>query len=341
MTESTMTIGSNVALATSPWAGKAWGIDISRYQTKFTPVVGAIDFGIAKLGGTENGAFIDPMFANHVQSIYDCKAIPMAYFYLDANYWLLRSFTMDGVRNLTNEQHTPLQKIIEGMRAGSGWKYVKALFFDCEADTTNDIWYAFAIEDLRDRIVGLQSTGAFPKIPLGIYSRSSFINSKPALFNWVAAHPEIIVWTANYLSSFPGTYKPLIQHKTESLPTVHNPIWFGDNPSKPKKYRRFWQFHGSFAGALYSTCPEIIGGSGSPSALDLDVCEYTRTELHEALGVPDRLVVTSPSSSTSSSPSASVSTSASPSPSSQPPTTNVEERLQRLENWARNIGFKN
>jgi hypothetical protein len=281
----------------SNWLGKAWGIDLSRYQTVANIPEGSIDFAIAKMGGSEysDGARLDVMFAQHIDAIYKAKAIPMAYWYVDSSYYTKRGHSLGDLPKFTNANHPILKVIVEGMRAGNGWKYVKALFFDVETAGAGDVWNAAYCEDLRDRIVEMQRAGTFPNIPLGVYSRQSFVITQPAFGNWVAEHPELIIWTANYLKAFPGTYKPLVKHKTETLPTVHAPIWFGDNAAKPKKYARAWQYHGSFDGAMFATCPEILGGAGTPSALDLNVWEiYDRAGLHAALNVPDRLIVIDP-----------------------------------------------
>ena len=279
--------------AASPWLGKAVGIDISRYQAQILPLPdGCIDFGIAKLGGSEYaaGVGLDPMFASHVQSIYDCKAIPMAYWYVDSNFYPGRNYSWGDLDKFTTEGHPILSKIIEGLRAGSRWKFVKALFFDVEIPGAGDNWTTHYIDDLQSRIVGLQRTGQFPQLKLGIYSRKSVMDTMPALSNWVFNHPEMIIWTANYVRSFPGTLRPLADHRTLSMPS-HNPIWYGDHPDKPKELKRVWQYMGSFDGAMNATSPEVLGGNGKPSALDLNVWEYTRTELHAALGVTDRLGV--------------------------------------------------
>lgn len=327
----------------SAWAGKAWGIDVSRYQAKILPLAdGCIDFGIAKLGGSEyaEGVGLDPMFASHVQSIYDCKAIPMAYWYVDSGWYTRTNHSWGDLDKFTTENHPILSKIIEGLRAGNGWKFVKALFFDVETLGAGDAWNKHYIEDLRGRIVDLQKEGKFPQLKLGIYSRKSFMDSSPDLSNWVAQHPEIIVWTANYLKAFPGTFKRLAEHR-ESLPTVHNPMWYGDNPAKPKEFKRCWQYHGSFPGAMNATCPEILGGSGAPSALDLNVWECDRAYLHTMLGVVDRLGQVEPPPDDDD--------------DEEPPTGYVSQEqfdalaervdeqgaaLAQLMEWARNVGLK-
>lgn len=282
------------AAAVSPWLGKAWGIDVSRYQESIVIPPGAIDFCVCKLGGSEyDGATtcrLDVKFAYHVDAIYQSKAIPMAYWYVDSSYYTKKGHSLGDLEKFTNENHPILKVIIEGLRAGNGWKYVKALFFDIETTGAGDVWNKYYMEDLRDRIVGMQNAGTFPKMPLGVYSRQTFMVTQPTVSGWVSEHPELIVWTANYLSTFPGTHKPLAQHKVETLPTLHTPRWFGDNPAKPKKYARVWQYHGSFPGAINATSPEVLNALGAASALDLNVWEiYDRAGLHDALGIVDRL----------------------------------------------------
>lgn len=283
------------AAAANPWLDKAWGVDLSRYQAQANIPEGAVDFAIAKLGGSEYaaGVGLDPLFAQHVQSIYDAKAIPMAYWYVDSGFYTRGNYSWGDLERFTTENHPILKKIIEGLRAGRGWKFVKALFFDVEIAGAGDNWTMHYLDDLQSRIVGLQRAGQLPQFKLGIYSRKMFLDTLPAVSNWVFQHPELIIWAANYVRSFPGTYRPLADHRTLSLPT-HNPMWFGDNPAKPKEYRRAWQYMGSFDGAMNATCPEILGSNGKPSALDLNVWEYTRAELHAALGVTDRLGAVEP-----------------------------------------------
>jgi hypothetical protein len=286
----------SAAATTNPWLGKAWGIDVSRYQTVLNIPVGAIDFAMVKMGGSEysDGVRLDPLFAQHIQSVYDAKAIPLSYWYVDSSFYPERQYSWGDLPKFTTEGHPILSKIIEGLRAGShGWKYVKAIFFDVEGEGGGDNWTTHYIDDLQSRIVSLQRANYLPQFELGIYSRKMFLDTMPVLSNWIFNHPEIIIWAANYVRSFPGTLRPLADHRTLSLPT-HNPMWFGDHPTKPKEFKRFWQYMGSFDGAQNATCPEILGGSGKPSALDLNVSEYTRAELHAALGIQDRLVETKP-----------------------------------------------
>jgi len=313
--------GALSAIAENKWAGKAWGIDISRYQETVNIAPGVIDFGIAKLGGSEAGVFLDPKFSDHVQSIYDAQAIPMAYWYVDSSWYTDKQFTVGGVTSQTNDNHPILQTIIRGLRAGNGWKAVKALFLDLETIGSGDVWNALYIEDLRNRIVDLRKTGGFPNIPMGIYSRSGFVNPAPSVRTWVENHPEIIVWTANYLGAFPGYSGPLADVRANRLPlATQNPLWFGDNAKQPKQYKRIWQYHGSFPGGQAVTCPEVLNNQGQPSWLDLNVTEYTPAEMRAEFGA---VVVTPPP----------------PPPPAEDPSDLVEikARVTALEAWARSL----
>ena len=273
------------------WTDKAFGIDLSHWQASATLAEGSADFVICKCGGSDAGVYKDDRFAQHVQAAYDAKALVMAYWYVDSRYYTNRQMTMQNVTNQSNDQHPILQAILESMHAGTGWKAVSCLFLDVEDGTAGDVWDMTYCEDLRNRIAALRAAGKFPNIPLGIYSRSGIVDARPALRTWVEQHPELVVWTANYLMAFPGlTATNLAQVKEQRLPlTTQAPRWFGDNPAKPKTFKRFWQYHGSFAGGQPVTCPEILGGGGAPSALDLDVSEYTRAEMFAAFNATDRL----------------------------------------------------
>lgn len=266
------------------WDGKAWGIDVSRYQATVNIQPGVIDFGIAKLGGSESGVFVDAKFSDHVQAIYDAGAVPLAYWFVDASYYTSRGYTLGGVTGQVNDKHPILQKIIEGLRAGNGWKAVKALFFDLETNGPGDVWNATYLEDLRNRIADLRKTGGFPNIPLGVYSRASFIDTQASVKTWLEQRPEIIIWTANYTSAMPPLHAPLAQVRKERLP-VQKPLWFGDNSAKPKQYRRFWQYHGSSASTAVISCPEVLSGNSGPSALDLNVWEGSPAELRAEFGM--------------------------------------------------------
>lgn len=272
------------------WKGKAFGTDVYRGAQSINIARGGIDFGICKMGGSNGGLYIDDKFAYHVQSFYDAGAAVMAYWYVDPTWYLNREFNLNNVKAQSNADHKILQTIIQATRSGNtAWKAIRALFFDVEQDGAGDVWNMTYIEDLRERIVALQAVGEYPKIPLGIYSRASYINTQPAVKTWVEQRPEIIVWTANYMTAYPGKFMPIADYKTNSLPlATQNPIWFGDNPAKPKQYKRFWQYHGTFAGCQYATCPEILGSS-KPSGLDLDIFEGTRAEMFAMLGVKDPL----------------------------------------------------
>jgi len=265
--------------------------------------------------------YLDEKFPYHLQSFYDAGAMTAAYWYCDSRWYTNRQFTTGGVKSQVNEKHPILQTILQGLRSGNtGWKAVRILFFDVEDASAGGVWNTLYIEDLRERLVNLQRQtppGAPPNMLLGIYSRAGFIESQIELQTWVENHPEIVVWTANYLTAYPGKHMPIADYKTNSLPLVtQKPRWFGDNPSKPKLYKRFWQYHGTFDGAMYSTCPEIMG-SAKPAGLDLNMFEGTRAEMWEMVGLPDPLTVVEPPPP--------------PPPVDPPPSSDIEARVKALE----------
>jgi len=300
----------------SIWTDRAWGTDVCIYQDTATFAPGVIDFGVARMNISNGYPVKDNQFANHVQRFYDGFAVPMAYWVVNSAYYTDRQMNMSNLANMTNDKHTVLQCIIESLRAGDRWKAVGILWFDCELPGAGDVWNAAYLEDLRSRIVALQKAGQFPKVLLGVYSRKSWIDTQPAVQVWLEQHPEILIWGANYLTSFPGLKADsLAQVRAQRLPiTGQTPRWFGDNQAKPKLYKRFWQYHGTAPGCQPVTCPEI-SGNGTPSGLDLDVCEYTRKELFALVGMTDRLGAVEPP----------------PPPPPPVPPTDIEARLLALE----------
>jgi len=282
------------AVVSNPWADKAFGIDISRYQQTANLKPGDVDFVFAKLGGSEAGVFNDARFAYHVQSAYDAGAICAGYWYVDSSYYA--DFTIGGVAKQTNDKHPILQAIIRGFRSGNtAWKAVDGLFFDLETKGKGSAWNREYIEDLRNRIADLKKTGDMPPIKTGIYSSRNVMSTEPEMTVWLEQRPDQIIWTANYLTAFPGMHAPLKTLRTQRLPlTTQKPMWFGDNPARPKDYKRFWQYHGTFGAGQPVTCPEVLNDQGLPSGLDLNVFEGTRAELFAMFGRKDPLATTPP-----------------------------------------------
>jgi len=300
----------------NPWAGKAFGIDVSRYQDKLLLKPYDVDFVIAKVGGSEAGVFNDGRFAYHVQSAYDAGAACMGYWYVDSSYYN-PEITIGGIAKQSNDKHPILQTIIRGLRSGNtAWKYCQALFFDLETKGNGSAWNREYIEDLRNRIADLKKTGDFPQIKTGIYSSRNVMATEPEMSVWCEQRPEQIIWTANYLTAFPGMHAPLATIRKERLPlTTQKAWWFGDNPARPKENGRFWQYHGTFGAGQPVTCPEVLNDQGKPSGLDLNVYEGTRADLFKMLGIKDPLITPPPP----------------PPPVDPPPTTDLAARVERLE----------
>jgi hypothetical protein len=285
------------AITPNPWAGKAWGTDVYEGAVHLNLPPGSVDFVVIRMGGTKGrDIFLDESFPAKVQAAWDAGAIPMAYWVVDSSYYPLHEWTVGSFQNMTPDKNPVHVAITDALRAGNSWKKVGALFYDCELSGAGDVWDALYVEKLRDCQVDLSKTGKFPPgIKLGIYSRLSWIEGRPALKTLAENQAGMIIWTANYMTAYPGKAMPIADYKTKGLPlTTQKPIWFGDNKNKPKTYPRIWQYHGTFPGAQYSTCPEITDADGDPSGLDLNVFEGTRAELFAMVGWADPLLSPKP-----------------------------------------------
>lgn len=281
----------------STWDGKAFGTDVSGFQDSVKLADGAIDFGVARMNISNGYPVKDAQFANHIQAFYDCKALPMAYWVVNSEYYTIRQMNISNMQQQSNDNHPVLNCMQECLHAGAGWKAIGAVWMDLEIQGAGDVWNAAYLEDIRTRSVDLKKINKWPNIPLGVYSRLEWIERNPAVQVWLEQHPEILIWTSNYRKDFPGLVaKSMQQVKETRQPGAlanHKPFWFGDNPAKPKQYRRFWQYHGTAGGCQPVTCPEVSGNK-IPSGLDLNVSEYTRKELFAAFNATDRLGAVEP-----------------------------------------------
>ncbi len=267
------------------WDGKAWGTDLSGFQDTATFSPGVIDFGVARMNVSNGDPTEDAHFSQHIQAFYDGYALSMAYWVVNSSWYTSRQMTMINMQQQGNANHPILNRIQASLKG----KAVAALWFDLELDGAGDVWNAAYLEDLRNRIASLKASGGFPKIPLGVYSRKSWIDRMPAVQTWLDNHPEIMIWTANYRTQFPGmagsTLAQVRQSRQPSVLADHAPIWYGGTA---RNMKRFWQYHGTAGGCQPITCLEVKG-NGVSSGLDLNISEYTRAEMFTAFGVVDRL----------------------------------------------------
>ena len=280
------------------WDKNAFGIDVSRWQTSLALKAGDVDFVIAKMGGAESYGlpYEDKLWAAHVDNAYKAGAVVMGYWFLSPRYYLEHQWTLSGMKGSTDDADPIVKQILASVKN----KAIKAFWFDIEDASDvqgngpcGDVWITEHLEHLRERIVANKLAGNFPKIPLGVYSRSSFIYSNtssgsprfPGLQVWLEQHPEVMVWTANY-RSMPGGVHPLATIKTNARPAdTTRPMPFGFNPQKPRaKEWHCWQYYGSAAGLKPYQAPEVAGGA---SALDLNLWNGDIAALKADLGIVD------------------------------------------------------
>lgn len=307
------------------WDKNAFGIDVSRWQTSLNLAPGDVDFVICKMGGSESYGlpYEDKMWAAHVDAAYKSGAVAMGYWFLSPRYYLEHQWTLPGMKGATDDADPIVKQILSSIKN----KAIKALWFDIEdaSDVRDngpcgDVWITEHLEHLRERIVANKIKGNFPNIPLGVYSRSSFIyavNSDgstrfPALQVWLEQHPEVMIWTANYRSMAGGKY-PLATIKTNARPVdTSRPLPFGYNPNKPRLKEWYcWQYYGSAPGLKPYQAPEVANGA---SALDLNLWNGDVAAMKADLGIVDTT----------------------PPPGEKPPTTTPDlaaltARVERLE----------
>lgn len=307
----------------SPWAGKAWGIDVyDPAVMKFQP--GDIDFCVIRMGGMgvdKSGRYIvykNPNFAEQVQAVWDCGAIPMAYWVINPDYYWRNEYTAGSFANIEDDKDPVMIAMKEQLHAGSGWKKVGGVYYDLET-AGNPAWEAMIVDSLRGRIRNQQSKNEFPKLIQGGYSRKSWIEStnpsRAPIKTLFENQPGLQIWTSNYLTAFPARHSPIVEKRVNELPlTTQKPIWFGDNPAKPKEHPRIWQYHGTAPNVKYSTCPEVTDKDGKPMGLDLNVMECTRAELFALVGWSDPLTGPPP-----------------PPPPDEPPPAELAEILARID----------
>lgn len=271
---------------------KAYGIDVYEGAPTLNIPKGAIDFVVVRLGWMDkHGVYKNPIFAEQIQQVWNAGAVPMAYFPINTNYFTWHNHALGDLKKMTNDRHPLIAPIIEQLRAGNWWKKVGALFIDMETDGAGDVWNAAVAEDIRDRLIDMSRTNAAPPwLRVGVYSRQSWMKENPAVVTWLEQHPEVWIWPANYVTTYPGVHRTLAEHKAKSRPLSNqNPIIFGLNDLKPKTLPLMWQFHGTFPGGKYATCPEVLTDKKTPAGLDLNLLDCTREELFALFGWTDPL----------------------------------------------------
>jgi len=274
------------------WDGKAWGIDVYEGAPTLNIPKGAVDFVVVRIGWMDKyGVYKNPIFAEQIQQVWDAGAVPMAYFPINSEYFTWHNHALGDVAKFMNDRHPILTPIIEQLRAGSWWKKVGALFVDMELNGAGPVWNQAIGEDIRDRLVDMAKTGeAPPWLKVGVYSRQEWMKKQPQVVTWLEQQPAVWIWAANYLTNFPGTHKTLAAHKVESLPlATQAPRLFGMNDEKPKTLPIIWQYHGTFPGAKYATCPEVLTADNKPAGLDFNVIDCTRAQLFQIFGWSDPL----------------------------------------------------
>lgn len=251
------------------YADKALGRDLSHYDTITIEDVRGLDFLICKMGGSENDShssmgnpYMDEKFNGYVQMAWDLDIPCGAYWFVGPRVYLEGGMTTINVQQCTDENHPVMSQILRGMHAGTGWKGINFLAFDVEEASkwidlpykVDPFWMTFYLEDLRGRIVKRQKAGTFPDIPLGIYSRKSWVDAWDGpdanhnLSTFLANHPEWFNWTANYPRNIPAV--PIASVRANWLPLD---TWKSSNFTA--RMADFWQFDDSPDLNLYAGTP--------------------------------------------------------------------------------------
>lgn len=273
--------------AINPYSLYALGKDISHYDdlTVTDPRLVGVDFLIVKMGGSENNPrtpmgnpYIDDKFNRYVQLAYDLPnpqggfGVPLIVYWMDG----VRVYPDIGavernVHEYTEENHPVLSLMLQAWHAGAAWKQIKELFFDYEEPCywmdapykIEEYWVKLFHEDLRDRFLHKMRNNPvgekfpFPEIKLGLYSRRSFMdahaNSPYSMQIWLAQHPELSTWAANYPRRIPNTASVAEVRKS----------WLPLESWKPYSLREdgswdYWQFAGDPDWNLYHGTPQEL-----------------------------------------------------------------------------------
>ncbi len=271
----------------NPYSKMALGKDISHYDdlTVDDPRISGVDFLIVKMGGSENhprtpmgNPYLDDKFNRYVQLAYDLPnpqgglGVPLIVYWMSG----VRVYPDNGVveRNLheyTEENHPVLSLMLKAWHAGAAWKQIKEIFLDYEEPCywmdlpykIEEYWVRLFHEDLRERFVfkmrnnPVDAAFPFPTIPIGLYSRKSFMdqhnNSQYSLKPWLAQHPELSTWAANYPRKIPNTAS-VAEVRKSWLPL---PSWKVYSLRDDGSWT-YWQFAGDPDWNLYNGTPQEL-----------------------------------------------------------------------------------
>ncbi len=270
----------------------AIGLDLSHYDevVNADQLKGNIDFLTVKAGGSESagGVYQDARFAERVQMAYDIGVPCGAYWFVGPRYWLERQQTIQGIDNMTDEQHPLLQFIMGALKN----KLIRWLAFDVEeaslwtsSGQVTDVWIAFYIGDLVQRIQRQQAKGNLRPFKMGVYSRKSFMENpaspQTSLTNYLGIHPDLFIWTANWVTGAGATLPMSEIYKLRPAET-HKPIPFGWSAGRPQLWD-FWQWSGD-AGRVYKS-PAVTNKDGAARGLDINLFNGTVEQLRAWAGI--------------------------------------------------------
>mgnify|MGYP006921306453 CR=1 FL=1 len=268
----------------------AVGLDLSHYDevVKADLLKGNVDFLTVKCGGSESGLYADARFAERVQMAFDIGALCGAYWFAGPGYWLGKQQTMAGIDNMTDDQHPILQFIMQTLKN----KLIYWLAFDVEdaslwttSGQVTEVWVKYYVADLVERIQRQQAKGNMRPFKLGVYSRRSFIDdpAKPqtSLNNYLGVHPDLFLWTANWVNGTGATLPMSDVHKLRPS-AAHIPYSFGYSAARPQTWQ-FFQWSGD-AGRVYRS-PAVTNAAGAARGLDLDLFNGTPEQLKTWAGI--------------------------------------------------------
>lgn len=271
----------------------ALGLDLSHYDEKVdaAQLDGNVDFLTIKAGGSDGAGvkpYADALFADRVQMAYDIGAACGAYWFVGPRYWLEKSQTMQGIDNLTDDQHPLLQFIMQTLKN----KLIYWLAFDVEdaslitsAGQVTDVWVKHYISDLVQRIQRQQGKGNVRPFKMGVYSRRSFMddpaNPQTSLSTYLGVQPDLFIWTANWVNGT-GQTLPMDQVYKLRPADAQIPYSFGWAPSRPKTWQ-FFQWSGD-AGRVYRS-PAVTNAAGAARGLDINLFNGTVADLKTWAGI--------------------------------------------------------
>lgn len=269
----------------------AFGVDLSHYdsQVKFDLLKSAgVDFVILKCGGCEDNAntYADTTFPVRVQQAFDAGfRIIGAYYFGSPGYWLKRQFTMAGVENLKDEKHDILQHVLGLLRN----KAIDFLAIDMEKASeypnATDVWYAFFVRDLIERLQRQQRLGNLRPMKFGVYSRRTWIDEKsPALDIYLGTQPDLFIWTAHWAKGSMSVKR--MAEIVKERPILSRPNSFGYCDKRSGTWQ-IWQWAGDNNYGFKSS-DAVLTYNGSPRSVDLNLFNGTYQDMLKWLGKSDQ-----------------------------------------------------